>query len=138
MTLLIHISLLILVTTAIHGVVTTVLVQLARAVRQRISRGRAPTLRFLFVPLLALAFLLAALVEASLWAWYYLARLHLESFQDALYFSIVTMTTLGYGDITLVGAGRLVSGMQAALGIVLFGWTTAAIFTAVQAVHTKD
>lgn len=61
----------------------------------------------------------------------------ITSFLDSVYFSLITMTTVGYGDITLTGGGRTSSGMQAALGIVLFGWTTAIIFMAVQAVHLR-
>ena len=48
------------------------------------------------------------------------------------------MTTVGYGDVTLASVGRTASGMQAALGVVLFGWTTAVILMAVQAVHSRS
>jgi len=41
--------------------------------------------------------------------------------QDALYFSIVTWTTLGYGDFAPRAAIRLVAGLQALLGYVFFG-----------------
>jgi len=131
------IGLLIVATTAIHGLVTALFLVVANRLRPRLARGKALALRFSFVPLLVLALLLVGLLEASLWAWYYVAKGHLQSFTDGLYFSLITMTTLGYGDITLVGAGRLVSGMQAALGIVLFGWTSALIFAAVEGVHER-
>ena len=35
---------------------------------------------------------------------------------DGLYFSVVSFSTLGYGDITAVGSGRIVSGILAVLG----------------------
>lgn len=51
---------------------------------------------------------------------------------DALYFSIVTFTTLGYGDIVLNEQWRLPASIQAAGGIIIFGWTTAIIVAVVQ------
>jgi hypothetical protein len=39
----------------------------------------------------------------------------------SLYFSVVTWTTLGYGDFTPPGAIRLVAAMQALLGYTFFG-----------------
>lgn len=56
----------------------------------------------------------------------------LKSFEEALYFSIVTFTTLGYGDITLGAPWRLLSGAEALNGILLAGWSTALLFTVVQ------
>lgn len=56
----------------------------------------------------------------------------LPTFEAALYFSFVTFTTLGYGDITLSEGWRLLSGIQALNGILLVGWTTALLFLVVQ------
>ena len=50
----------------------------------------------------------------------------------ALYFSTVTFTTLGYGDITLLPRWQLISAFEATNGIVLFGVSTAFIFTVIQ------
>ena len=45
-----------------------------------------------------------------------------RSLIDCLYFSTVTITTLGYGDITpLVGLGRLVTASESLLGVVTIG-----------------
>lgn len=52
--------------------------------------------------------------------------------EEALYFSTVTLTTLGYGDITLDEQWRLFASLEAANGIILFGWSTALIFAVVQ------
>ena len=48
--------------------------------------------------------------------------------QSALYFSTVTFTTLGYGDITLQERWKLLSSFEAVNGIVLFGVSTAFVF----------
>lgn len=74
-------------------------------------------------------------VQIAVWAFAYRQLLpdgELPSFEAALYFSFVTFTTLGYGDITLSEGWRLLSGIQALNGILLVGWTTAYLFAAVQ------
>jgi voltage-gated potassium channel len=74
-------------------------------------------------------------LEIVIWAAAYLALVpvnELASFEEAAYFSFVTFTTLGYGDITLSEGFRLLSGIEALNGIILVGWTTAMIFSVVQ------
>jgi hypothetical protein len=56
----------------------------------------------------------------------------LNTFEEAAYFSFVTFTTLGYGDITLGSQWRLLSGIEAMNGILLAGWSTALLFTVVR------
>ncbi len=43
----------------------------------------------------------------------------------ALYFSVVTSSTLGYGDITLTGRWQLLANFEAMGGLILFGASTA-------------
>lgn len=79
--------------------------------------------------------LLLHMVEASTWAiaYWLLPETHqLSTFQDAMYFSVVTFTTLGYGDITLDAPWRALAGFEAMSGILLAGWSTALLFTVVQ------
>ena len=74
-------------------------------------------------------------IEIMLWAASYIVLLpdgDLVSFEEAVYFSFVTFTTLGYGDITLSEGWRLLSGIEALNGILLIGWTTAMLFAVVQ------
>lgn len=46
-----------------------------------------------------------------------------------IYYSAITYTTVGYGDITPVGNLRLFAGIEALTGMVLVAWTASAIFT---------
>jgi len=48
-------------------------------------------------------------------------RLMPASYPTALYFSIVTWTTLGYGDFSPHPDFRLVAAMQACVGLIVFG-----------------
>lgn len=73
--------------------------------------------------------------EVVLWALTYSLLPDLEAFRafpNALYFSYITFTTLGYGDITIVGKWRMLSGVEAMNGILLFGWSTAMLFGLIQ------
>ena len=75
------------------------------------------------------------LTEALIWAVVYLIlpdTPNISTFEEAVYFSLVTFTTLGYGDITLGPEWRLLSGAEAVNGILLAGWSTALLFTVVQ------
>jgi hypothetical protein len=74
-------------------------------------------------------------LEIIIWALAYLALVptaELASLEEAMYFSFVTFSTLGYGDITLSVGFRLLSGIEALNGIILVGWSTAMIFSVVQ------
>jgi len=74
-------------------------------------------------------------LQIIVWALAYLYLLPenvLDTFEEATYFSFVTFTTLGYGDITLTGAWRIISGIEALNGVLLLGWSTALLFTVVQ------
>jgi hypothetical protein len=73
--------------------------------------------------------------QIAIWAVAYLMLVptgELQTMEQALYFSFVTFTTLGYGDITLSEGWRLLSGIEALNGILLVGWTTALLFAVVQ------
>lgn len=73
-------------------------------------------------------------LEIFVWAIAYrqLVPDELTTLEQAAYFSFVTYTTLGYGDVTLAGNWRLLSGFEAINGILLAGWTTAILFAIVQ------
>ena len=68
------------------------------------------------------------IVEILSWAVMYLWLGEFESLERALYFSAVTFTTLGYGDITLQERWQLLSSVEAVNGIILFGVSTAFLF----------
>lgn len=77
------------------------------------------------------------ITQIVLWAFTYRALLpdgDLDTLEEAVYFSFVTFTTLGYGDITLSEGVRILSGIEAMNGILLVGWSTAVLFAVVQKV----
>ncbi len=68
---------------------------------------------------------LLVLVVFGLVAVLYMALGALRSFEESLYFSTVTFVTLGYGDVVLGKAWRLLSAIEAANGVILVAWSTA-------------
>lgn len=79
------------------------------------------------ITILGAAFGLFALhtVEIWLYAALYVGVHALHNFDDSLYFSTTTYTTLGYGDVILPKKWRLVGAIESANGIILLGWSTA-------------
>ena len=71
-------------------------------------------------------------VEASLWAAVYIGLGVFADWDTAVYFSIVTMTSVGYGDVVLSGDWRLLAAFQAMDGMLLFGISTAFLFAVLQ------
>ena len=63
-------------------------------------------------------------VEAWSWAYIYFSIGEFSTLHEALYFSIVTSTTLGYGDLILSENWRLLSTFEVMGGLLLFGAST--------------
>ena len=81
---------------------------------------------------------LASVLEVSVWALTYLYLDAIQAAEEAFYFSMVTYTTLGYGDVVLTGHWRILSSFEAANGIIMFGWTTAVVIAVVQHIYFHD
>ena len=83
--------------------------------------------------LTAFFLLLLNFIQAFLWAimYYVIPQItEFETLEEALYFSLVTFTTLGYGDMTIGTSHRILSGIEAINGILLIGWSTTLMFSA--------
>lgn len=68
-----------------------------------------------------------AVQTVNVWVWgltFYLAGVFTE-LEPSLYFSLVSFSTLGFGDIVLDEKWRMLSGLAAANGLLSFGWSTA-------------
>jgi hypothetical protein len=88
--------------------------------------------------LLAGWIILLHLVEIFAWALFYNWRGALPDLQSAVYFSAVTYTTTGYGDLVLPEAWRLVGAIEALTGILMCGWSTGFFFAVVSRRFSAD
>ena len=64
-------------------------------------------------------------IEAWSWAALFIYLGEFSELKQALYFSVVTSTTLGYGDVTLSERWQLLGTFEAMGGLILFGTSTA-------------
>ncbi len=82
---------------------------------------------FLFIEIFAIILSLH-LAEICVWAGFYTIWGSLKDFESALYFSIATYSTIGYGDVTLPVGWRLLGALEGVTGVLTFGWSTGVIF----------
>ena len=68
------------------------------------------------------------LLQIAVWAFFYAWKHGMPDLQSAFYFSAVTYTTTGYGDLVLPKAWRLVGGVEALTGILMCGLSTGLFF----------
>ena len=95
-------------------------------------RSRLLRVRAYLVGEVVIVMATVSVAEVLLWASAYILLGEIQSLEPAFYFSMVTFTTLGYGDIVLDESWRLLAGFEAATGIIMFGWTTAILISVVQ------
>ena len=87
---------------------------------------------------LAIWMVVCHLVEIGVWAVVYAWSGAMPDSQSALYFSAVTYTTTGYGDLVLSSDWRMIAGIEALTGILMCGWSTAFFFAAISRMHQAD
>jgi hypothetical protein len=75
--------------------------------------------------------ILIHLTEIAVWALFYLWRGCKPNAEAAFYFSGVTYTTIGYGDLVLVKPWRLLGPIEGLMGILMCGLSTGYFFVVV-------
>lgn len=90
-----------------------------------------------------LAAFVAHLLEVALFAVSYmlidetiqtggLGGIGLNGFYDYLYYSMITYTTLGHGDIVPLEGLRLLTGMESLIGLMMITWTASFTYLAME------
>lgn len=84
------------------------------------------TLRITSVLAIAMLWIVTGVsINCGAWTYVYLYLGVFDHIEPALYFSMVSFTTLGFGDIILEENFRLLSGFTAVSGLISFGLTSA-------------
>ena len=97
-----------------------------------LRHGHALQKHVITLALMATWLVVGVIVVMILWALaLYGLGIFLE-FEPALYFSMISFTTLGFGDVILPVEWRLLSGFIATDGFILFGLNTAFLFEALR------
>ena len=78
------------------------------------------------------------LAEISIWGLFYLWRGCMPNAEAAFYFSGVTYTTLGYGDLVLARPWRLLAPIEGLMGVLMCGLSTGYFFVILNRVHQSQ
>src|SRR6187549_3294346 len=81
------------------------------------------------------ALLVLHLLEMAIWAGAYSIAGVLPDFETSLYYSLKSYTTVGYGDVLPAHDWRLLGPIEAAVGVLMLGWSTSIIVAAVQRIY---
>ena len=131
-------AVLMLATTVIHTGAMSLTHVILHKFKKRPSKYRLLNSNVRQIGIIVILMFYVSLVEVLLWASAYLLLNAIEGFEKAVYFSMVTFTTLGYGEIVLDERWRLLASFEAVNGIIMFGWSTALVIFAVQHVYVKQ
>ncbi len=117
----------------VHAMVMTGLLRrLARSRRTTVPRFWSATWLLIRI---ALAILAAHLFEIALWAVFLTWQDVFGDIKTSFYFSAVTYTTVGYGDLVLPENWRLVAAVEGLTGILMCGWSTGGFFAVVSRMY---
>lgn len=128
-------------TVIIHALFMVGGARMARWHRSHRGSAKTEAMKATLLSGLTIWMFMAIAIEAALWALLYMYDpliTNLPDLETAFYFSMVTFTTLGYGDVVLTGSWRTLASIQAANGVIIFGWTTALIFYFIQRIYTDN
>lgn len=120
------------VTVGMHAVGTVFIVMPAAGVWRRAVDAPLPI--WSLVRLVSLLLVLH-LIEMAVWAAAMWIVGVLPDFETSLYYSLKSYTTVGYGDVLPPNSWRLVGPVEAAVGVLMLGWSTGIIVAAVQRLY---
>jgi voltage-gated potassium channel len=76
-------------------------------------------------------------IQVGLWAAVFWQTRQLPTVEAAIYFSLVTYTTIGFGDVVLGPGWRVLAGIEGLTGLLLVGWSTAFVFAVVNRMYER-
>jgi hypothetical protein len=71
------------------------------------------------------ALIVLHLIEVLWWSLFYRAHGCFPDHSTSFYFSLITYTTVGYGDVLLPRESRAIGGVEALTGVLMAGWSVA-------------
>ncbi len=101
---------------------------------------REPRRTKLMLAVMCMSLWSLATITAGVWLWattFY----HLHAFptlEESIYFTLVSFTTLGYGDVLLPKEIRILGGLVAVNGMLNIGVLTALLIETIRSLHSKQ
>jgi len=102
---------------------------------RRVLESRSTYLRVALLLRLFVGIVLLHLVQVGLWAVVFWRAQELPNVETALYFSLATYTTIGFGDVVVGPGWRVLAGIEGLTGMLLVGWSTAFMFAVVNRMY---
>ena len=121
----------VLCTICIHAMLLGATVNLFRREARLHRAGIRYVIDFTIVVVVMSFAFVAHVVETGVWAWLFMLCGEFQTFAPAFYHSAVNYSTLGYGDVVMSAAWKLLGPIEAADGALMFGVSTAMIFAVI-------
>jgi len=125
------------ITVMIHGVGTVTATGRAARLWARREKAIGRLGAELLMAKLVSMLLLLHIVEAVLWALFYILVGGQPDLESAIYFSLTSYTTVGYGDVVLPEPWRLLGPLEAAVGVLMLGWSTGVIVAVIGTIYRR-
>lgn len=112
-----------ILTVAIHLTGLALLVRILRSHHRLVRPLKSAPIAILLIATVTIFAIHS--VEIWLYALFYVTVGALGPFEEALYFSTVTYSSVGYGDVLLGEEWRILGAIEGATGLIMIGWSTA-------------
>lgn len=108
--------------------------------KQNAAFQKRSSLMSVFLPISGtfLALVFSHTLQVWLWAASFVGLGALQETEEAIYFSLVTYTTVGYGDVILDDAHKIFGAMASVTGVLNFGVSTAVLINVITRVLPKQ
>jgi hypothetical protein len=118
-------------TLLVHSLAVLGTIHLVRLEKKRGRAGKTLRIDVVIIFRAITIALVAHLIEIAVWAEVFIMLGEFTNFGTAFYHSAVNYTTLGSGELVMSASWRLLGPLEAANGMLLYGVTTAMIFTVI-------
>jgi len=81
---------------------------------------------------IVISMIFSHLIEASVFALFYLSVSAFNDWETSFYFSLVSYATIGYGDVLLPENWRLIGAVEGIAGSLMLGWSVAMLVAILQ------
>ena len=131
-------GLLITVTIAVQAVIIGIVETLFNRFRSWLVKPPRIAKMVLALTVVVLWIMVGVSLSAWVWAGVYMWLGIFESLETSVYYSIVNLTTLGFGDIIIDKDWRILAALEAADGLIIFGLSTAYLMEFISELRTSQ
>lgn len=125
MTEIVVATLMVAATTLVHFFGLLLLTRLMTGAHARLRTHEAPWRQAGMILIVVFGIFALHTIQVWLYAALFRALGEFTTFEQALYFSTTSFSTLGYGDLTLSAPWRVLGAIEGVNGLVLIAWSTA-------------